>query len=83
MRTVTAIDAKDRFGELLDAAQREPVTVTQDGQPAAVMLSIADYDRLRGAARRKLTATLEQAHRDAAAAGLTEEKLDQLLADGG
>jgi PHD/YefM family antitoxin component YafN of YafNO toxin-antitoxin module len=34
MRTVSSLDAKNRFGQLLDAAQRAPVTVTKKGRPA-------------------------------------------------
>ena len=81
MRTVSAIDAKNRFGQLLDAAQREPVTVTKKGRPAAVMLSIEDYERMRGAARRRLLETMDQIRRDAAVAGLTDEQLERLLED--
>lgn len=81
MRTISAIDAKNRFGQLLDAAQREPVTVTKKGRPAAIMLSVEDYERIRGAARRRLLGTIEQTQQDAAAAGLTEDVLDQLLTD--
>ena len=81
MRTISAIDAKNRFGQLLDAAQREPVTVTKKGRPAAVMLSVEDYERIRGAARRRLLGTIEQTQQDAAAAGMTEDVLDQLLTD--
>jgi prevent-host-death family protein len=81
MRTISAIDAKNRFGQLLDAAQREPVTVTKKGRPAAVMLSVEDYERIRGTARRRLLGTIEQTQQDAAAVGLTEDVLDQLLTD--
>ncbi len=81
MRTISAIDAKNRFGQLLDAAQREPVTVTKKGRPAAVMLSVEDYERIRGAARRRLLGTIEQTQQDAVAAGMTEDVLDQLLTD--
>lgn len=83
MKKVTAIEAKNRFGQLLDAAQREPVTVTKKGRPAAVVLSIDDYERMRGAARRRLLATIEQTHAEAAEAGLSKEVLDRLLADEG
>lgn len=56
MRKVAALDAKNRFGELLNAAQREPVTIEKHGKPVAVVLSPADYQdfealklaRLRG-----------------------------------
>jgi prevent-host-death family protein len=47
MRTVSSMEAKNRFGRLLDAAQRAPVTVTKKGPPAAVVMSIEDYERMR------------------------------------
>ncbi len=47
MRTMAALDAKNRFGELLDAAQREPVTIEKHGRPVAVMLSAQDYEDLQ------------------------------------
>lgn len=81
MKTISAIDAKNRFGQLLDAARRMPVTVTKNGRPAAVMLSIEDYERMRGEARRRLLATIERAQDEAAAAGLDQTLLDQLLDD--
>ena len=81
MRTVSAIDAKNRFGQLLEAAQREPVTVTKQGRPAAVVLSVEDYERMRGAANARLLDSVRRMQEEAAAAGLTEEVLDELLTD--
>ncbi len=46
MRTMTANEAKKHFGELLDTARREPVSVRKHGRPVAVMLSAEDYDEL-------------------------------------
>lgn len=46
MRTFSAADAKNRFGELLDAAQREPVRIEKHGRGAAVVVSEADYAEL-------------------------------------
>lgn len=46
MRTVTSVDAQNRFGELLDNAQREPVTITRRGRPVAFILSPADMKDL-------------------------------------
>ncbi|MGY6628967.1 MAG: type II toxin-antitoxin system Phd/YefM family antitoxin [Oceanicaulis sp.] len=43
MRTFTAADAKNRFGELLDAARREPVSIERHGRPVAVMISHEEY----------------------------------------
>ncbi len=82
MKTITALEAKNRFGQLLDAAQREPVTVTKQGRPAAITLSVADYQRIRGASRDRLLGTIREMQAQAAAAGLTEAALDELLQDG-
>lgn len=45
MRTVSAKEAEDGFGALLDAAQREPVTITRKGRAVAVVLSWGDFER--------------------------------------
>lgn len=81
MRTISSLDAKNRFGQLLDAAQRAPVTVTKKGRPAAVVMSIDDYERMRGAAWKRLSETMATARKQAAERGLTDELLDELLAD--
>ena len=46
MRSMAAGDAKNRFGELLDAAQREPVIIEKHGRPVAVVVSAEDYREL-------------------------------------
>ena len=43
---MSANDAKARFGQLLDAAQREPVTIEKHGRPIAVVLSKDAYDEI-------------------------------------
>lgn len=42
MKTMTAADAKNSFGKLLDATQREPVVITKNDRPVAVTLSMTD-----------------------------------------
>ena len=42
MKTMTARDAKNRFGEFLDAARREPVVVTKNDRPVGILISIED-----------------------------------------
>jgi len=44
MKTMTAVDAKTRFGQFLDAAQREPVVVTKKNRPVGVFFSITDIE---------------------------------------
>lgn len=46
MRTVTSVEAQNKFSELLDNAQREPVTITRRGRPVAFLLSPADMQDL-------------------------------------
>ncbi len=81
MKAIAAREAKNRFGQLLDAAQRSPVSVTKNGRAVTVMLSTELYDQLRGAAWERLTATMDTMGAEATAKGLTDVKLDALLAD--
>jgi antitoxin Phd len=46
-------DAKNRFSEVVEAARREPQTVTKHGRPAVVVLSAEEYERLRRLQRLK------------------------------
>ena len=42
--SMAAKDAKNRFGQLLDNAQRAPVTIAKNGRPVAVVLGGVDYE---------------------------------------
>ncbi|MBI5470640.1 type II toxin-antitoxin system Phd/YefM family antitoxin [Candidatus Kaiserbacteria bacterium] len=42
---VPAREAKNRFGELLDAVQRQPVIITKKGRPVAKMIAFVDKKR--------------------------------------
>jgi hypothetical protein len=44
-------------------------------------MSVENYERMRGAAWEGLLATMETARKEAAGRGLTDELLDELLAD--
>ena len=44
MKRVSAREAKNRFGRLIDDAQREPVTIEKNGRPFAVVQSYADFE---------------------------------------
>ncbi len=81
MKEIAAREAKNRFGHLLDAAQNAPVRVTRKGRAVGVMMSVQQYERLRGAAWERLTATTDALGGEASANGLTEPGLEALLAD--
>lgn len=46
MRTMTSVEAQNHFGELLDTAQREPVTITRRGRSVAFVVSTKDMEEL-------------------------------------
>ena len=47
MAIVSSTDAKQRFGALLDIAQREPVHVQRHDRDIVVVISAQDYDEYR------------------------------------
>jgi prevent-host-death family protein len=81
MRYVSATEAKQRLAALLDAAQREPVVIRRHERDVAVILSAEEYDRLRALNAAEFQRFCDGVAERAAARGLTEEKLAEILAD--
>lgn len=81
MLTMTANQAKTHFGEFIDKAQRMPVGVMRRGRLVGVMVSAEDYAQMRQFYANRLLHSMKLAGEEAAAKGLTEEKLAELLAD--
>ena len=81
MKTVPATEAKNRLGAILDDAQREPIVIRRQDRDIAVVLSMADYERLRTGNIRAFLHLESHVAAEAAANGLTEERLNELLAD--
>jgi prevent-host-death family protein len=87
MRTLSADTEKIGIRELIDAVREEPVTVLANGEPAVVVLSPAQFDRLeehqriRREAKARLLETISTIHQEAAERGLTEPELERLMAD--
>ncbi|PHS35212.1 MAG: antitoxin [Robiginitomaculum sp.] len=44
MEKVTAAEAKQKFGQMIDKAQRAPVQITKHGRGVAYLVSGADYE---------------------------------------
>ena len=59
MITMTSVEAQNRFGQLLDTVQREPVTITRHGRPAAFIVSAQDMQDLQEVRRLKAVAAFE------------------------
>lgn len=81
MKTVAATEAKNRFGAVLDDAQREPIVIRRQDRDIAVVLSMADYERLRSGNIQAFLDLRNQVAAEAGARGLTDQRLNELLAD--
>jgi prevent-host-death family protein len=93
--TMTSLEAQNRFGEMMDTSQREPVVITRRGRNAAIVVSanaepralqyqftklMSELFPLRGAGgAAELTRALAPVRASAAKRKLTEEKLNALL----
>jgi len=51
---MSAHDAKARFGQLLDAARVEPVTINKHGRAVAVVMSKEEFDSIEALKLEKL-----------------------------
>ena len=91
MITVTSVEAQNRFGQLIDTAQRETVTVTRHGRPAAFIVSPRDMEELLDSRKRRSRAVAEfeawvaltkksrSPAQSAASAALTDEEVNRLV----
>lgn len=48
MKRLSAAEAKNAFGHLIDLARHEPVLIEKHNRPVVVVISIEEYDRMRG-----------------------------------
>ena len=80
---MSATDAKQRFAAVLDTAQREPVVIRRQKRDVAVVLSLEQYERLRGLNADEFQRFCDRVAERPSARGLTEDKLAEILADDG
>jgi prevent-host-death family protein len=81
MQTVSATKASQNFAAILDAAQHEPVRIQRHARDIAVVISAAEYDRLRQDRWAEFNRLSAIAAEQAKANGLTEEILAEILAE--
>ena len=43
-KAIPAAEAKTTFGALLEKVQREPLTISKNGRPVAVLMSMDEFD---------------------------------------
>lgn len=47
MEIVSSVDAKNAFGEVVMKAQKEPICISKNGKPAAVIISMQEYQDIQ------------------------------------
>ena len=47
MKKVSAADAKNSFGQVMDDARLAPLVIQKHGRPVVVMCSIEEFERLQ------------------------------------
>ena len=60
MRSMSAHDAKARFGQLLDTARSEPVMIEKHGRGVAVLVSKEEFDALQQVKLRLLRSEVQK-----------------------
>ncbi|MBY0493575.1 MAG: type II toxin-antitoxin system Phd/YefM family antitoxin [Cyanobacteria bacterium] len=81
MKKVAATEAKNRLGALIDEAQREPIVIQRQERDVAVIVSIAEFERIRSANVRAFLEAQQTLSDEAKANGLTMKRLQSVLAD--
>jgi prevent-host-death family protein len=81
MRYVTASEAKQGLAGVLESCVREPVVIRRHERDVAVVMSMQEYERLTRLNVAEFQRFCDAVGASAQQAGLTEEKLADLLAD--
>jgi antitoxin Phd len=79
VKSISATDAKQRFAAVIDAAQREPVRIRRQNRDVAVVMSPAEYDRIRGENLDELDRLSQRVSKQAAESGMSEKILADIL----
>lgn len=81
MRSVTATEAKQGLASVIETARKEPVIIQRQKRDVAVVLSVEEYERLTRLNVAEFQQFCDRIGARAHQAGLTEERLNELLAD--
>ena len=79
-KTIASREVQSRFGAVLDAAKREPVTVTQYGRPVVTMMNFELAEEAqRALAGRRMSDFLRRLPQVQAAEALSDEDVTALV----
>jgi len=79
MKSIAAREARNNFGELMDTAQSEPITIEKHGRPSVVVLSAKEYDKIK---LERLRAGLAEGKEQASQGMFSEMTADDIIKEG-
>jgi prevent-host-death family protein len=80
VKTFASREVQSHFGAVLDAAKREPVTVTQYGRPVVVMMGVEVAEEAqRALAGRRMSEFLRRLPRVEAAEALSDADINAMV----
>ena len=81
MITMTSTEARTKFGDFLEKGSREPVIIKRQQREIGAFIPIDEYRRLHKLSIRELEEAARNVSSKAADRGLTEGKLNEILAE--
>jgi prevent-host-death family protein len=79
--TISYTDLSQRLGATLDAAQRAPVVIRKQNRHVAVLISMAEFEKLKGLHVSDFERLTHDISAEAARRGLDDERLAEILDD--
>lgn len=76
MTIMSAKEAKNGFGKMMEDVQREPIVITKHNRPSAVLISAEDYRQIK---LEKLRASLAIGEQQAKNGEFVEYSLEDLI----
>lgn len=64
METFSSVEAKNSFGDVVQKAQQEPVCITKNNKPTAVMISMKEFENFQALREQLLHQRLDRALED-------------------
>lgn len=58
MQSMSARDAKNAFGRLIDMARAEPVAIEKYGRSVVVVMAVEEFERLTARAKKQVAAAV-------------------------
>lgn len=81
MITMSSTEARTKFGEFLDKGSHEPIIVKRQNRAVGAFIPMRDLEKLRQIRLQELDQSAKDLSKKAAANGLTEDVLNQILAE--